>query len=142
VVESATRVAELEAALERRREAIQEVQQQRSDDQASSAQRIATSLYKPIAAALADSFEANSLVALQDALSAALARARIEPIAEPGTVVPFDPDLHSWVGAGYPGAMVRVLTPGFITRREEADVMVLALARVDDPEVGDRAQRT
>jgi hypothetical protein len=134
--EATSRVADLEAALERRREAIQEVQQRRSDDQASSAQRIATSLYKPIAAALADSFEAGSLGALQDALFSALARARIEPIAEPGTVVPFDPDLHSWVGAGYPGAMVRVLTPGFITRREEADVMVLALARVDDPEAG------
>ncbi len=60
------KVIELEAALERRREAVQQVKTDQTREQTSNTSRLGISLFKPVAIALADSLESQSLAALQD----------------------------------------------------------------------------
>lgn len=98
-----------------------------------STSRLAANILKPIALALADSVEAPSLEALQDRLAAALDRARIEPILQPGEIRPFDPDVHRWVDDGDPTDLVTAVSPGFIAHLEGEDDVVLVPARVVAP---------
>jgi hypothetical protein len=82
-------------------------------------------LLKPVAAALADSYESGSLGALQDQLRAVLTRLRIRPVGTIGDVVPFDPDRHTWVSEGYPSAEVRIVAPGWEGRDGDVPVTVV-----------------
>ncbi len=134
--DAARRVAESQAAAEQARGALASTRLSSESDSRVSSARLAANLLKPIAAALADSIEAPSLEALQDRLAAALDRARIEPILQPGEVRPFDPDVHRWVDDGEPTALVTAVSPGFIAHLEGEDAIVLVPARVVAPPQG------
>lgn len=92
--------------------------------------RLASNLLKPVALAVGDSFESNSLESLQDRLLAVLQRARIVPIHEVGDEAPFDPARHQWVGEGVPTDRVQARSPGFVIEGEGAHGIVLVPARV------------
>jgi len=92
--------------------------------------RLASSLLRPVALALADSFEGDSLEALRDRLLVVLQRARISPVMEVGEETHFDPFRHQWVGDGQPSDVVRALSPGFVARVEGEEDVVLVPARV------------
>jgi hypothetical protein len=97
------------------------------------ASKLASGLLRPVALAVADSFEGNSLEALQDRLLAVLQRARINPILEVGEQTAFDPIRHQWVGEGTPEETVRAISPGFVARLEGEEDVVLVPARVVAP---------
>ena len=134
--DAARRVAESQAAAEQARGALAGTRLSSESESRGSSARLAANILKPIAAALADSIEAPSLEALQDRLAAALDRARIEPILQPGEVRPFDPDVHRWVGDGEPTDLVTAVSPGFIAHLEGEDAIVLVPARVVAPPHG------
>ena len=83
--------------------------------------------------AVADSYEGQSLEALQDALLAVLARARMRPIGAVGAIQPYDPERHLWVGAGQPTTEVQLISPGFAGRGEEDRDITLVPARCIAP---------
>jgi hypothetical protein len=124
------RLDEQSQLLEERRQALQTAKTQGTQSANETTQRLAANLFKPVASALADSYESSSLAALQDQLAAAMARLNVHPIAKIGDIVAFDPDHHSWIGEGYPQARVKVLTPGFAADIGGGDELVLAFARV------------
>jgi hypothetical protein len=97
------------------------------------AARLTTNLLKPVAMALADSYEADSLAALRDRLLVVLQRGRVKPIHQPGDVVEFDPIRHQWVGEGYPTDRVKALSPGFMVSGEDDEDVVVVPARVVAP---------
>jgi hypothetical protein len=97
------------------------------------ATRQAAGLLRPVAAAIADSYESASLAALQQALDAVLRRNRITPIAEVGEIVEFDPSRHRWVGTGVATERGLVISPGYELRSEGSDDVVLVPARIVDP---------
>lgn len=124
-------VERLTEALRMRSEALESTRTEAGAAGRAATLRLAANLMKPVALAVADSYEARSLEAVRDALLAVLARARIEPIASAGEIVEFDPSLHRWVGSGMPSASVRVLSPGFrALGEEETGAIVLVAARV------------
>ena len=123
------RVADLTAALERRRQALEESRTTAQASSAGDALRVAANVLKPVSRALADSFESGSLTTLQDQLAAMLARARIRPFANAGDIVEFDPLRHVWVGSGSPPNRV-VVAPGYATEMEGGGELVLTPARV------------
>lgn len=134
--DAARRVAESQAAADQARGALAGTRLTSESETRVSSARLAANILKPIAAALADSIEAPSLEALQDRLAAALDRARIEPILQPGEVRPFDPDVHRWVGDGEPTDLVTAVSPGFVAHLEGEDAIVLVPARVVAPPQG------
>ncbi len=95
--------------------------------------RLASSLLKPVALAVGDSYESNSLMSLQDRLLAVLQRAKIVQILEVGQVAAFDPSRHQWVGQGVPTDRVEARSPGFVLEGEGGDGIVLVPARVVAP---------
>jgi hypothetical protein len=97
------------------------------------ASKLASNLLRPVALAVADSFEGNSLGALQDRLLAVLQRAKIAPILEIDEQAAFDPVRHQWVGEGNPDETVRAVSPGFVARLEGEEDVVLVPARVVAP---------
>lgn len=127
--ESDSRAVELEQALERRRSALEAAQASRVEERGASASRLSINLLKPVAAALADSYESGSLGALQDQLRAVLTRLRIMQIGAVDDVVAFDPDRHTWLGDGYPSSQVRVVAPGW-EGTDGDQSLVLVTARV------------
>lgn len=94
------------------------------------ASRLGTNLLRPVALAIADSYEGGSLQTLRDRLLTVLGRARISSVLAAGESAPFDPVRHQWVGEGHPSATVRALAPGFALQGEGADETVLVPARV------------
>lgn len=124
-----TRAAELEHALERREEALQQVRRSSAEERSVTSSRLSINLLKPVAAALADSYESGSVGALQDQLRAVLTRLRIRQVGAIGDVVAFDPDRHAWVSEGYPSPEVRIVAPGW--EGQDGDTpLVLVPARV------------
>lgn len=93
-------------------------------------QRLASNLLRPVATAVGDSYESQSLEALQDRLLAVLQRARIVPVLEPGDSADFDPSRHMWVGEGPPTQRVEARSPGFLVEDNGGDEIVLVPARV------------
>lgn len=125
--------AELEkaqTALSLRTEALSTARGAAGAERRDDAQRQSAALLKPVAAAIADSYEADSLPALRDRLIAILARARMKPIGSVREVQPFDAERHEWVGDGLPGDEVQLLSPGFALMIEGEDDVVLVPARV------------
>jgi hypothetical protein len=122
--------AQLAEAVRARTEALAAVRSEAAGTQRMSSARLASGLLKPVAMALADSFESGSLEGTQDRLAAVLAHARIQMGDPPGTVAEFDPRLHQWVGEGRPADHVRILSPAFVARLEGEDASVLVPARV------------
>ena len=131
--EAERRIAEVGAAAEQARSVLAASRTSTETQSRVSTSRLAANILKPIALALADSVEAPSLEALQDRLAAALDRARIEPILQPGEIRPFDPDVHRWVDEGDPTDLVTAVSPGFIAHLEGEDDIVLVPARVVAP---------
>lgn len=131
--EAERRIAEFGAAAEQARIVLAASRTSTETQSRVSTSRLAANILKPIALALADSIEAPSLEALQDRLAAALDRARIEPILQPGELRPFDPALHRWVDDGNPTDLVTAISPGFIAHLEGEDDVVLVPARVVAP---------
>jgi len=136
MADATRRITEAQAAAEQARNALAGTRLSSESESRVLSARLAANILKPIAAALADSIEAPSLEALQDRLAAALDRARIEPILQPGEVRPFDPDVHRWVDDGEPTDLVTAVSPGFIARLEGEDDVVLVPARVVAPPQG------
>ncbi len=128
--EAQARLAQATAAAGETRSALAASRSSAETQTRDSTARLAANVLKPVAAALSDSIEAPSLEALQDRLAAALERARIEPVMQPGEVQPFDPDVHRWVGDGEPTDQVAAVSPGFLARLEGEDAVVLVPARV------------
>jgi hypothetical protein len=129
--------AQLQEALRLRTEALSSSRAATGTSERSEGRRVAASALRPVAQALADSFESKSLTGLQDALATALGRARIRAIGRPGEVVQFDPTRHRWVGAGDSTDEAMILSPGFAAKGEgEADEVVLVPARVVDIPTG------
>jgi hypothetical protein len=132
-------VARLEQSLQLREQALSSSRTDIAANERGASQRVATNSLRPVVTALADSFEANSLAGLQARLIALMARVRIEPIANVGEVVSFDPTRHRWVGDGVALDRALVLSPGFLQRGEGADSdIVLVPARVVGPKETDR----
>jgi hypothetical protein len=115
---------------EQRARALTESRGTASSEVRQDAGRLAANLLRPVALAVADSFEAQSLESLQDRLLAVLQRARISAIHEVGDVAPFDPTRHQWVGEGSPTENVQAKSPGFVIAGEGNDQVVLVPARV------------
>jgi len=131
--EASTAVAEaarLRELAESRAQALAETKTSTGAESRQDVGRLASNLMKPVALAVADSFEANSLDSLQDRLLAVLQRAKIVPIHEVGDEVSFDPTRHQWVGDGSPTARVQARSPGFLIESEGGDDIVLVPARV------------
>ena len=130
-------LARVERALRQREEALSSTRAEGVSQERESNQRVAANSLRPVARALADSYEARSLEALQDTLSSVLARARINPIGAVGELVSFNPIRHRWVGYGVATDLCRVISPGFVIGGEGADDdIVLVPARVVGPREG------
>jgi hypothetical protein len=95
--------------------------------------RLASSLLRPVAKVVADSYESESLESLQDQLLAILERARILQIIEVGEIATFDPVRHQWVGEGSPPDRVQAKSPGFLMEDEGGNEIVVVPARVSTP---------
>jgi len=122
-----------QTALTMREEALSSTRAENSTNERGSAARVATNALRPVAKALADTYESNSLAALRDVLISVLRRAKIEQIGNPNDLVTFDPSRHQWVGSGIAADVGQVLSPGFSVHEEGGDSeIVLVPARVVD----------
>lgn len=128
--EATEEVAKLRQVAETRSTALVEARSTAGSAARSDASKLASNLLRPVALAVADSFEGDSLEALQDRLLAVLQRAKINPILEVGEQAAFDPIRHQWVGEGNPEEVVRAVSPGFVARVEGEEDVVLVPARV------------
>ena len=126
-------IASLESAASQLSDALKAAREGAGTAGRESAVRMASSVLKPVAMAVADSYEGQSLEALQDALLAVLARARMRPIGAVGAIQPYDPERHLWVGAGQPTTEVQLISPGFAGRGEEDRDITLVPARCIAP---------
>ncbi len=128
-----TAVAELErvrAYANERQEELRQLRAQAGSQAQDNVYRVAANLLRPVASAVAGSYEESDLGALRDRLLAILERARIEELMAVGERQPFDPARHRWAGEGDPTEWVRALSPAFGTRGEGDDGVVLVQARV------------
>jgi hypothetical protein len=135
-----TALAERDAALEEldrirvyareRQEELQHLRAQGGAQSRGNIYRVAAGLLRPVAAAIADSYEEADLSALRDRLLAVLDRAQILEVTPLGAVQRFDPTRHRWVGDGDPTEWIRALSPAYATQGEGADGVVLVQARV------------
>lgn len=123
----------LQRLSERRAESLTEARAATGERSSRDANQLASTLLKPVALALADSYQANSLEALRDRLLSVLQRGRITQFAKPGDVVDFDPVRHQWVGDGYPTDQVKAMSPGFAVSTEGEEDVVVVPARVVAP---------
>jgi hypothetical protein len=127
-------IARLEQALQFREQALSATRTGQATEDRNTNQRVAANSLRPVVKALADSYESNSLPAIQDTLLSVLAQARIEPIGRRGAIVEFTPLRHRWVGEGSALDEALVISPGFLLRAEgTGDDIVLVPARVVDP---------
>jgi hypothetical protein len=130
VAELAVEVERLSALDEQRRAALTEVRAEVGAQGRASASAVAAGALRPVAAALADSFEANSLDALRDRLEGVILRAGISIVIQAGEVVGFDPTRQRWVGEGEPPDRVLALSPALVIRGEGNEETVVVPARV------------
>ena len=130
VVELETEVGRLKALEEQRRAALAEARAESGAQGRASASAVAAGALRPVAAALADSYEANSLEALRDRLEAVVQRAGISVVIRSGEVVAFDPTRQRWVGEGDPPETVMALSPALVLRGEGNDEVLVVPARV------------
>jgi hypothetical protein len=126
----------VQRALELRAEALSSARAEQATGDRTSSQRVAANALRPVVKVLADSFEANSLAAVQESLTATLGRAGIRPIGAVDEVVAFDPRVHRWVGQGVAQDRGLVVSPGFALREEGTEDVVLVPARVVAPPEG------
>ena len=131
------KVAELEAEVERlqsletqRLAALNEARAEAGAQGRASVSTLAAGALRPVAAAVADSYESKSLEALQDRLEGLLLRAGISIAIKAGETVSFDPTRQRWVGEGDPPEIVRALSPAIVTRGEGNEETVVVPARV------------
>jgi hypothetical protein len=131
------KLAELEAEVQRlraleeqRRVALTEARADAGAQGRASASALAAGALRPVAAALADSYEAKSLEALRDRLEAVVLRAGISVVIRSGEVVAFDPTRQRWVGEGDPPETVMALSPALVLRGEGSDEVLVVPARV------------
>lgn len=118
---------------ERRTESLTEARASTSERSSRDTNQLAATLLKPVALALADSYQANSLEALRDRLQAVLQRGRIVEFVKPGELTEFDPVRHQWVGEGYPTDQVKAMSPGYAVSTEGEEDVVVVPARVMAP---------
>lgn len=126
-------IERLQRLAERRTESLTEARASTGERSSRDANQLASTLLKPVALALADSYQANSLDALRDRLLSVLQRGRISQFASPGEIVDFDPVRHQWVGDGYPTDQVKAMSPGFAVSTEGEEDVVVVPARVVAP---------
>jgi molecular chaperone GrpE (heat shock protein) len=123
----------LQRLAERRTESLTEARAATGERSSRDAIQLSSTLLRPIAIALADSYQANSLEALRDRLLSVLQRGRIHQFVVAGDVVDFDPVRHEWVGEGYPSDQVKAMSPGFAVSTEGEEDVVVVPARVVAP---------
>ena len=126
-------IAELErtrAYARERQEELRHLRAQAGAQSQGNVYRVAANLLRPVAAAVADSYEEADVSALRDRLLAVLDRAQITEVTALGAVQRFDPVRHRWVGEGDPTEWIRALSPAYATQEEGEDGIVLVQARV------------
>jgi hypothetical protein len=130
VVELEVEVERLKALDEQRRAALSEARAESGARGRASASALAAGALRPVATALADSYEANSLDALRDRLEAVVLRAGMSIVIRSGEMIAFDPTRQRWVGEGDPPETVMALSPALVLRGEGNDEVLVVPARV------------